>query len=196
MAFAVLIFSYILGSIPGAVLVGSLKGVKITEKGSTNPGTANVLRVLGTKEAVLCLLIDAGKGFLAVLIGSIWGYGLLACGAVIFGHNWSIFLRGKGGKGLATLAGGLLGITPVVLPLLIIIYLIINLITSYISLSTVLTGLFLPVILFWQIGSDGIFLGIVILIMVAIKHWRDLKAVRRGEEEKKNIVLKLFRKGR
>jgi len=196
MAFAVLIVSYILGSIPGAVLVGSLKGVKITEKGSTNPGTANVLRVLGTKEAVLCLLIDAGKGFLAVLIGSIWGYELLGCGAVIFGHNWSIFLRGKGGKGLATLAGGLLGITPVVLPLLIIIYLIINLITSYISLSTVLTGLFLPAILFWQLGNDGIFLGIVILIMVAIKHWRDLKAVRRGEEEKKNLVLKLFRKGR
>ncbi len=195
MVFLVLGAAYVLGSIPGAVLVGRLWGVRITEKGSTNPGTANVLRLLGKGPALLCLLLDAGKGILAVFLGEMAGLGLGATAAVIAGHNWSIFLRGRGGKGIATMAGALLIISPITLPILALIFLIINYLTSYIAVSSVLAGVFLPLLLHWQLELGGLLLGIVIAVMLILKHWNNLRFTLRGEEKRKNILRGLISKG-
>ncbi len=196
MAWIILLVSYLLGSIPGAVLVARSRGVQITKEGSTNPGTANVLRLLGRGPALMCLLIDAGKGAAAVLLAEMVGMGILAAGGVIAGHNWSIFLRGRGGKGIATMAGTLLILSPIVIPLLGIIYLGINYLSSYIALSSVVTGLFLPVLLGWQLGQGGVYLGFAIALMLIIKHWKNLKQTLEGKEERKNIVKGIISKRR
>ncbi len=195
MVFLVLGAAYILGSIPGAVLVGRLWGVRITEEGSTNPGTANVLRLLGKGPALFCLLIDVGKGFLAVFLGELAGLGIGAAGAVIAGHNWSIFLRGRGGKGIATMVGALLFLSPIIVPLIAGIFVIINFITSYIAVSSVLAGLFLPLLLHWQLEVGGLWLGLVIAVMLILKHWKNLRVTLQGEEERKNILRGLISKG-
>ncbi len=196
MAWIVVVAAYLLGSIPGAVLVARTRGVQITKEGSKNPGTANVLRLLGRWPAVFTLLIDVGKGTIAVLMGEMAGFGLLAAGAVIAGHNWSVFLKGQGGKGIATMAGTLLVLSPISIPILIFIFLIINYFSWYIALSSVLTGLFLPFLLGWQLGKEGIFLGIAIALMLIIKHQKNLKLILKGEEERKNLIKAIISKRR
>ncbi len=127
---AVVIIGYLLGSIPFGALVGKrVAKVDIREYGSGKTGTTNVLRVAGRKAAALVVILDVLKGALAVvfaglIIGSgyleMGGYGVglltaqsLAALAAIAGHNWSVFLRFKGGRGVATFFGGLIALCPV-----------------------------------------------------------------------------------
>ncbi len=195
MAWIVLLGAFLLGSIPGAVLVGRSRGVQVTREGSTNPGTANILRLLGRGPALICLLIDLGKGIIAVVLGGLLGFSLLAAAGVIAGHNWSVFLKGKGGKGIATMAGTLLVLSPLIIPVLIITFLAINFLTSYIALSSVITGFFLPLLLGWQLGISGACLGFAIAIMLLLKHWKNLNLTFKGKEEKKNLIKAIIPKG-
>ncbi len=127
---AVVIIGYLLGSIPFGALVGKrVAKVDIREYGSGKTGTTNVLRVAGRKAAALVVILDVLKGALAVvfaglIIGGgyleVGGYGVglltaqsLAALAAIAGHNWSVFLKFKGGRGVATFFGGLIALCPV-----------------------------------------------------------------------------------
>ena len=113
------LISYLLGSIPFSYLVARAYGKNLFEIGSKNIGTANVWRATGKKEALIVALIgDMGKGTLSILISQKFGflgYNLfwaqtLAAFFVVLGHNWPIFLKFKGGRGLATLAGVILAL--------------------------------------------------------------------------------------
>jgi len=116
-----IILSYLLGSIPFGYLVGKyLKNVDIRERGSGNIGTANAFRVMGAKYAILVLIGDCLKGFLAVflarrllIIDNISFYLIIGLFAII-GHNWSIFLKFKGGKGIATTYGVVFAFYPII----------------------------------------------------------------------------------
>ncbi len=128
---AVLIIGYLLGSIPFGVLIGKRSAkVDVREYGSGKTGTTNVLRVAGKKAAALVVVLDVFKGALAVVFAGlivgryylVWGdFGLglmaaqvLAALAAMAGHNWSVFLKFKGGRGVATFFGGLIALCPVV----------------------------------------------------------------------------------
>ncbi len=128
--FSVVIFGYLLGSVPfGVLLCKRLAKVDIRNHGSGKIGTTNVLRTAGKKAAALAFVLDISKGALAVVFAGLvvgrnylvigdFGLGLLvaqslAALAAMAGHNWSVFLRFKGGRGVATFFGGLIALCPV-----------------------------------------------------------------------------------
>ena len=110
------VVAYLLGSIPFAYLIGRLKGIDIRRVGDRNVGSANVFRHVGLAAGITTLIADIGKGALAVLVamalGGEWLLWYLAGGAVVVGHNWSPFLRFRGGRGVGPTIGVLLTLLP------------------------------------------------------------------------------------
>lgn len=142
------IAAYLLGSIPTAYLAGKiLQGIDIRQHGSKNVGATNALRVLGRKAGVSVLLIDILKGAVAVLLGLALGFSeeirVLAGILAICGHNWTVFLNFKGGKGVATSAGVFLALIPLSLLAALIVFIISVAITRYISVGSMLGALVL-----------------------------------------------------
>jgi glycerol-3-phosphate acyltransferase PlsY len=152
------VIGYLLGSIPfGLIISRSMAHVDIRKFGSGNIGATNVLRTLGPKLAVIVAILDLGKAALAVgiamlIIGSdpvmVFGYDIhmqtaqvLAALAAIAGHNWSVFLKFKGGKGVATFMGGLFVINPLIALVGGVIGVVIALVTKYVSLGSILGSL-------------------------------------------------------
>jgi len=199
--------SYFIGSIPTAYIFGRiLKGIDIREFGSGNVGATNALRLLGKGPGIAVLILDILKGLLAALfVGNIvvagikgmsaatiqWDTGiriLLGLSAIL-GHNWTIFLRFKGGKGIATSFGVLLGLAvkvsslKIILTLLILTWLIIFAISRIVSLASVLSGMILPVyMLFFKQPAVLTFLSIILAIFIILRHKSNLRRIFQGKE--------------
>ncbi len=195
-----LILSYLLGSIPTAyIFVRLLKGADIRKIGSGNVGATNAMRVLGKGMGILVLFLDVLKGFIAsvfladlilarseintelprILIG-------LAC---ISGHNWTVFLQFKGGKGIATSLGVLLGLglrvagLNAVLGLTVATWLAVFILTRVVSVSSVLAGIFLPVYTaFFRLSTPILITNIVLAAFVIIRHRSNLTRLFQGKE--------------
>jgi glycerol-3-phosphate acyltransferase PlsY len=139
-----LLMSYLLGSIPFGYIVSKIKGVDITKVGSKNIGMANVFRNVGPVYGVIVLFLDAFKGFLPTFMAinyKLLDHQVLMIGLVsIIGHSFSIFLRFKGGKGVATSFGVFLAISPIISVMGLIIWIISVLITRYSSLGSILAA--------------------------------------------------------
>ena len=136
--------AYILGSVPWGFLIGmAVKGVDIRQYGSGKTGTSNVLRTAGGPLAALALVLDLSKGLLAVLLARVVAAEPMlqvAAGlAVLAGHNWSVFLGFKGGRGIAPGLGGLLIMQPVTAGIAIASFIPITLLTRYLSLGSILS---------------------------------------------------------
>lgn len=154
-----LLLSFITGSIPTSIILGKLvKGIDIREYGSGNAGGTNVFRVLGWKPALIVVIIDIFKGWLPTAIYAtalfqgqpITDIGVIQilCGfAAVLGHTYTIFAGFRGGKGIGTLAGMLLALFPIALPLCIIVFVITLITTGYVSLSSIMATVALPIIL-------------------------------------------------
>ena len=149
----VLPVAYVLGSIPwGFLLAMGLKGVDIRQYGSGKTGTANVLRSAGGKLAVVALALDLSKGILAVLMAKVAAddpavevaAGLLA----LAGHNWPVFLKFKGGRGIATGLGGLLMMEPIAGTIAMASFVLVTLLSRYLSLGSIasLIGAFFSIL--------------------------------------------------
>ena len=143
--FILVLLSYIIGSIPFGYLVGKyLKGIDIREHGSGNIGVANSFRVMGAKYALLVLIGDCLKGFLPVglarwmIAGEIEFYLLIGLFAII-GHDWSVFLRFKGGKGIATTYGVVLAFYPLIAITAAMIWGLIVLTTKFAALGSIIS---------------------------------------------------------
>ncbi len=143
----ILVVSYLLGSISGSLLLGRFRGVDIRQQGSGNAGGTNAFRTQGFKFALGVVLIDIGKGalaaYLALRFSSSSYLHVLPCAAVlcaVLGHVWPIFHGFRGGKGAATLVGGLLLLWSAAVPVLIVVWLLCLTLTGYVGLSTVLAG--------------------------------------------------------
>lgn len=188
--------SYLLGSIPtGYLMVKMLKGIDIREMGSGNVGATNVIRILGKGPGILTLILDVSKGLIAVLlIAPLFAKYLpstrsdlqLACGiASICGHNWTCFLKFKGGKGIATSAGVFLGLTPVVTICLIGIWSIVAFLTRYVSAASIVASIALPILLFAFNKPTKWVIAAFILSWVSIwKHRSNIKRLFNGTEHK------------
>ena len=193
------ILAYIIGSLPTAFIFGVVsKGIDIREHGSGNVGATNVFRVVGKKQGIIVLIIDFLKGVLAVslipiLIGRFINLEvgvkeilLIVLGAgVIAGHIWTIFLKFKGGKGVATTAGVLGGIAPEILIITFLVFVVIFSIFRYVSLGSVSAAATLPIssVIF---GKDLYFVLFcsVLSIIAILKHKSNIKRLIRGEEKK------------
>lgn len=180
---------YLIGSIPFSLLVAKLMaGVDIRAMGSGNVGATNVLRTLGPKGAILALLGDAFKGFLAVWLGMIIGGSLLAaiCGlVVVIGHCFSVFLGFKGGKGVATTAGLMLYLMPKLIVVLLVTFVIIAFLSRYVSLASITVATLFPVmIILFNFPLEYIIMGILLAIIVIYRHKENIERLRQGTESK------------
>ena len=178
--------AYFLGNISPAILIGRAKGVDIKKEGSGNAGTTNVLRVLGKKAAVATLLIDVLKGTFAVILGGILMGEQVAfyCVAAVFcGHVWPIFFGFKGGKGVATAFGALMGLDYRIGLTALAVVIVGVLISKRMSFGSILGAVTFPVIA-WYFNPDFIYIGTVMAVLIIIKHRANLGRLIRGEEPK------------
>ena len=152
--------SYVTGSLPTSIIVSKVfKGIDIREHGSGNAGATNVFRVLGWKQALIVVVVDIFKGWLpaAVYATSLFqgqpieetGVLQILCGfAAVLGHTYTIFAEFKGGKGVGTLGGMLLALFPVSVPLCLIVFAVVLILTGYVSVGSILASAALPIFLF------------------------------------------------
>jgi len=193
------ILAYLVGSMPTSYIFARfLKGLDITKHGSGNVGATNVFRVVGKIPAIIVLLIDILKGMIAVLvlseiffnntIGVNLGlelYRIFLGAFAISGHVWSVFLKFKGGKGVATTAGVLLALSPKVLIATVILWALVFIIFRIVSVASITASVFLPILAVFFKGSLSLVLFCVILcIMGTYKHKSNIKRLIRGEEKK------------
>jgi len=194
-----LILSYLVGSIPSAVWAGRLfHGIDIREHGSGNAGATNTIRVLGWKTGVPVLVFDLAKGWLAASLpvflnaappGSQQMTALqITCGmAAIIGHVFPVFAGFRGGKGVATTFGVLLALYPLLTFSCAGIFLVVLLISNYVSLSSMAAGIMFPVLLMTVFHTPSLLLkifSVVIAIALVVTHRKNIGRLVRGEEKK------------
>lgn len=184
------VLGHVCGSVPsGLWLVQAFHGIDIRNYGSKNIGTTNVFRTVGPKTAVLVLIADAFKGILAVGIMSYFFHNPLldvvtALGALL-GHNYSLFLGFKGGKGVATALGLLIFMMPKVAVASFGIWLVCVLLTRYVSLASIMAAIFTPP-LAWYLGypSAYVIFSVVAAFFVVLRHKENIHRLLTGTESK------------
>lgn len=207
-----LIGAYLLGSVSFALILGRLNGINIREHGSGNVGATNLGRALGKKWGLICFFLDLGKGLVPVLAYGVWA-GLitstvvtigtvemlkwLAIGvAAVIGHVLPIFLKFKGGKGVATSAGALLGFWPVLsVPVLAatVVWFVVTKMTAYVGLASVIAAAVLPffvigfaLLMGYEPGETAVCGSVTALLaaMVIFRHRTNIARLRAGTEGK------------
>jgi len=185
-----IVISYIIGSIPFGLLISHRKGIDIRKVGSGNIGTTNVLRTVGKKEAIFTLLGDLIKGTFAVLITRIFTKGdetviVLSGISAVLGHDFSIFLNFKGGKGVATSLGVFIGYNPIIALMSIILWIIVVYLFRYSSLGALVSLTITPLfMIIFKAGLKGIILSISLMILAYLKHIANIKRLLKGSEPK------------
>ncbi len=205
MIFLILIFvSYIIGSFPTAVWVGKIfHNIDIREHGSHNAGATNTFRVLGNKWGWIGLFVDIGKGYLAAslpfFLSSLY-YGfkdevlilqLIASLCAVVGHVFPVFANFRGGKGVATTLGIILAINLDTALISLAIFLIVFLMTQYVSLGAIIASILFPFISFFAMHEDArimIIFSILVSLIVLFSHRKNINRLLRGEENKMNFL--------
>lgn len=199
-AILVILFSYLVGSIPTGFLAGKFfRGVDIRTIGSGNVGATNVYRLLGIKWAVFVLLLDAAKGAGVVyLVNLLADYQLFSFSregiellkvfaglAAIAGHTFTVFLRFKGGKGVATAAGVFIGLAPAPMMVSILVFFVVVVLTRFVSVGSIVGAMLLPILMcLLKQGSIITLFGGVIAILIIIKHIPNIRRLLSGTEYK------------
>lgn len=186
------VFAYLLGSVPIGFLLGSLSGLDIRRAGSGNIGATNVARVVGKRQGLVTLLGDAAKGFIPAFLSLQLGYtlpvtGLVALAAFV-GHLYPVFLRFRGGKGVATAFGVFLGLAPMVALLLGAVFLIVALVSRLISLASLVAAGLAPVV-FWLFSYPLLLVGLSLFISlwIILRHRENIQRLLSGAEPKFNL---------
>jgi glycerol-3-phosphate acyltransferase PlsY len=179
---AAAVLGYLLGSLSPAVLVARAKGIDLRSVGSGNPGASNAGRALGRRTGIVVALLDIGKGALpAAGFGALdHQAGLVAGIAAVLGHVTSPWLRGRGGKGVATAAGAILGSHPLWAPVVLVVWFAVLGATRWIALASVLAALS-TVVVATVVGEDLWWAALLSLIVV-VRHRDNLRRrwARRG----------------
>jgi len=196
----VLLGSYLLGSIPFGYVAGKIRGIDIRKIGSGNIGATNVVRVLGKRYGYSVFVLDFLKGFSAVKISmSIatdarleWAspeiFGILAAIASVIGHSFPVWLKFRGGKGVATSAGALFGLIPLAALIGIVIWVLVFWLTRYVSVASVVAAATLPLVILImtrlnQIHGNSLFyssLGLAAVVMW--RHRSNFSRLMHGSE--------------
>lgn len=200
--FAVVIGSYLLGSVPFGYLAGRLAGIDIRKVGSGNVGATNVVRVLGKRYGYPVFALDFLKGFGAVLISMLaapgkppaWNsseiFGILAAMSSVLGHLYPPWLKFKGGKGVATSAGALLALAPVATLIGVAIWVILFWLTGYVSLASMIAAVILPIVILIMGSHDSrngkalVYSSACVAAVVVWRHRSNLSRLVRGTEQR------------
>ena len=183
-----LVFAFVLGSIPFGVIIAKAKGVDLKKVGSRNIGATNVLRSLGRLPAALTLLGDMLKGTIAVAIGRYFGVGFFYEGLIglsaVIGHNFSIFLKLRGGKGVSTSIGVLILYSPKAALFTLIIWLLVVLATRYSSLGALVSFGLLPLSMTLLDSKEKLPVALLMTAFVIIRHSGNIQGLLKGTERK------------
>lgn len=188
MLVVIFLAAYLVGSIPFGLIVGHLWAkIDIRRYGSGNIGMTNVMRTVGYVPGILTLILDGGKGAVAVLLARLLGNDplvWLACGLfAIAGHNWSLFLKFRGGKGVATTAGVFLAVAPHVALALFCVFLAVVLTTRYISLGSIIAAVTLPIwLLVFGFPWQALAMGTLISAITLVRHRSNINRLLTGTE--------------
>lgn len=188
MLFLYIAASYLIGSIPFGFITARIKGIDIRKHGSGNIGATNVWRTMGPSYGLAVLVLDAAKGAAAVYIGrqaGIDGFELLTGIAALLGHAFPVYLGFKGGKIIATGAGVLLALAPPVLLTALGIFLIVVLISRYVSLGSICAALSVPLSMFLlHYSAKYFFFGLIVCLFAILKHIPNIKRLFTGTESR------------
>lgn len=187
----VVLIGYLLGSISFAVIISRSQGVDIFKEGSGNPGATNVKRTVGKKWGNLTFGLDALKGFIAAgwpLIAYAGDQRLAVIGliAAILGHSFSVFLKFRGGKGVATSIGGLLALMWIVLLIGLAVWVVIYYSTKMVALASILFAISLPIASYFMYGVQDprFYLGLVLAVIIVVRHRSNMTRMFAGKENK------------
>jgi len=190
---------YLLGSIPFGYIVGKLvKGIDVREHGSGNVGATNVLRVVGKRWGFFVLFLDGLKGAIAVIVLSQFLgvlampllYKKLVCSIIaVCGHNWTIFLKFKGGKGVATTSGAMLAVFPPAYGCTFAVFAVVVWLTKYVSLGSIMGAVFFPVFVWLFYADDPGFVGglvfsLFLVVFIVWRHFPNIQRLMAGTENK------------
>lgn len=199
MLWVLIAIAYLIGSVSGSLCLGKLRGVDIRTLGSGNAGGTNALRTQGMVFALGVVLIDVGKGLLAVWLARHFlpGNEAIAAACVfaaVIGHIWPLWHGFRGGKGAATLVGGLILLWPQSLILLFAVWILCLLLTGYVGLSTILAAISLPVSAAVQ-GADATLwlFAAASALLLTYSHRSNLQRLRAGTENRFEKVRLLGR---
>jgi len=188
-----LLLSYLMGAIPTSFVVGRVfHGVDLREHGSGNLGATNALRVLGWRSALPVMLFDIAKGFVPVrlfpaLVGVGFGWTFAFGVAAILGHVFSVFVRFRGGKGMATSMGVMIALAPWAALLGLVVFLVFAVPTGYVSLGSILSALSVPLLIAitpHQGGWTLVWLSSFLAAFVTWAHRSNIRRLLRGEENR------------
>ena len=194
-----IILSYLTGAFPSAVLIGKIFfKTDVREFGSGNAGATNTFRVLGKKAGIPVLILDIFKGWLAVnyifFISSlsnnldlVFEQQLVFGIAAVIGHLFPIYTGFRGGKGIATLLGLLVGIQPAAALLSSLVFIIVFFISKYVSLSSIFAAIAFPIIIYFLSDSTDVSLiifSIFVPLLALITHQKNIERLLKGEEVK------------
>lgn len=190
--------AYLIGSIPSAVWVGkTFYGIDVREYGSGNAGATNTFRVLGKKPGIAVLIMDVLKGFLAVKVAYIMGdydsaspefidfeLALSVCG--LLGHIFPVYVGFRGGKGVATMLGILIGVHPQAALICAGVFVVTLFISGYVSLSSMVSGVTFPVVImvFYSTNSSINIFSLAVAILILVTHQRNIERLLRSEESR------------
>ena len=198
-----IIVSYLIGSIPTALMVSKrFFGIDIRDYGSGNMGATNTFRVLGSRYGTMVMIIDILKGLTAVTLYNFLPFYMshelertnlmLGLGtAAVLGHVFPIFAGFRGGKGVATLLGMVLAIQPVIAVSCIGIFVLVLFLTRYVSLSSILAALSLPVCVLWIWNEHEVMyrvFALIVAILVIVTHQKNIGRILRGVESRIPIL--------
>jgi glycerol-3-phosphate acyltransferase PlsY len=202
----IILLGYLIGSIPTAVWVGrAFHGMDIREHGSKNAGATNTFRVLGKRSGWFVLIVDVSKGILAACLPHFFSYMLEGykdeflilqlCGSfsAVFGHVFPLFAHFRGGKGVATSLGIVIGINPYAALVCLAIFLLVFISSRYVSLGAIISALCFPFVSYFMIQEDArimIIFTVVLGVMVILAHRKNIDRLWKGEENKMNLFAK------
>jgi acyl phosphate:glycerol-3-phosphate acyltransferase len=197
--------AYLMGSIPSAVWIGKIFfGIDIRQHGSGNAGATNTFRVLGKAAGITVLAMDVSKGLIAITLLA-WlnpyeaetlaqvNFKLVIGITAVMGHIFPVFAGFKGGKGVATLLGVVTALHWQAALICIGIFLIIFLMTRYVSLGSMVTAISFPILFllfFRPVPLSLIYFSMVIAVLVLITHQKNIERLMRKEENRMNIRLR------
>jgi glycerol-3-phosphate acyltransferase PlsY len=198
------VLAYLLGSIPTAVWLGKIRyGIDVREHGSKNAGATNTFRVLGKKPGIIVLIVDIVKGaistFLPVSMQLINDEDILIqtqilCAVfAVLGHVLPVFAGFKGGKGVATSLGVIIGLQPNAALICFLIFLLVFISSKYVSLGAIVASVSFPIVIRFVVGCESNWLfvfSIILGTLVILAHRKNIRRLLNGEENKMNLFKK------